>query len=105
MANITSENLNRINALMAEITDLLRSSAARPPTPAERLGYKVGDVFRVHYKENPVGRAFSQGAIVELYHDDATDCPKFRLLRGTCSFDSAGGKPGAFEYLDHMVKL
>lgn len=45
------------------------------PTPAEKLGYKEGDTFRV---TDPVGTIFCKGDIVTLIEDDGSPCPRFQ---------------------------
>lgn len=54
--------------------------------------YKVGDKFLVAEVE---GSTFSQGSIVELYLNDGTSCPVFRLVTGECEYDNCNGKSGA----------
>ena len=64
-------------------------------TPAQRAGWKVGDRGVVMQPT----RCFSDGAIVELFKDDGTSEPLFKLIAGACEFRHAGREPGAFEAL------
>tara|TARA_Y100001973_G_scaffold2399_1_gene3578 strand:+ start:4472 stop:5512 length:1041 start_codon:yes stop_codon:yes gene_type:complete len=50
-------------------------------TPAEQLGYKVGDHFII-----TAGTTFQTGSVVELIEDDGSDNPRFRLVSGSGIF-------------------
>jgi len=63
-------------------------------TPCEKLGYKVGQRFIA--KGAP---QFADGSIVELYRDDGTDLPCWKLIEGKCSFLNAGGYAGAYDFI------
>lgn len=68
-------------------------------TPCEKLGYKVGDRFVVQGS-----KTFDDGSIIELYYDDGTNCPCFKLVAGHTSFRCYGESlPGASTFL-HNVK-
>lgn len=69
-------------------------------TPCEERGYKVGDRF--------VDRgsiSFTDGSIVELYRDDETISPLFKLIRGDTSYCKAGGELGAYTNLRFVKKI
>jgi hypothetical protein len=55
-------------------------------TPAEKLGYKIGDYFTTE-----ASLSFTDGSIVRLYIDDGTDLPMFELITG-----KVRGEEGAF---------
>jgi len=61
-------------------------------TPCEKLGYKVGQRFIAKGAPH-----FADGSIVELYRDDGTGLPCWKLIEGKCSFLNAGGNAGAFD--------
>lgn len=69
-------------------------------TPCEVLEYKIGDRFEAI--ESP---SFSKGSIVELFRDDGTDCPLFKLILGDCRFDCCDGEAGAYAKLDRLKKI
>lgn len=72
-------------------------------TPCQERGYQVGDVFEILG-----GSIFTRGSIVELYHDDESMCPLFKVLRGECSnanWKYAGGEPGAYITLDLVNRI
>lgn len=54
-------------------------------TPAQRLGYKVGDKFKVVKKGN---HFFSEGSLIELIKDDGSSAPKFKLIEGECGYSN-----------------
>jgi len=75
-------------------------------TPAEELGYKVGDRFRIN--EGAGANAdngckcsvFTDGAIVELDKDDGTRLPYFTVVEGFTRFGD-----GAYEDLAFLEKI
>lgn len=71
-------------------------------TPCEESGYKVGDKFEViNTKEY-----FSLGSIVELYEDDRTVFPLFKLISGNCELNLLpDGCAGAYAKLSSMNKI
>lgn len=73
------------------------ATTTRPLTPAEKLGYKVGDKFIVE----AAGATFKQHSIVIFYRDDGSSCPLFKG-EGT-HFDCADGERGAYVSL-HKLK-
>jgi len=75
-------------------------------TPCEKLGYKVGDRFVVNECVEWGGLfIFSEGSVVELFEDDGTNAPKFKLINGECGFNNADGEPGAYDGLDNVTKI
>ena len=72
-------------------------------TPAEAVGWKVGDRGVVRYVEPDPDAAFSEGAIVELYQDDNSTCPKFKLVDGECYYHHCGEVAGTFEDLENVI--
>ena len=71
-------------------------------TPCEELGYKVGDRFKVVSNKSGV---FSIGSLVELYEDDDSRCPLFKLVEGYCEFNNADSCPGAYTAITNMEKI
>lgn len=48
-------------------------------TPAQQLGYKVGDKFKVVSTEGTVLGFYEIGQTVVLQLDDGSDCPMFKI--------------------------
>lgn len=69
-------------------------------TPCERLGYKIGDVFKA-LSDDP----FSEGSLISLYKDDGSADPLFKLLKGSCYYDHAEGGPGAYINLERIEPI
>lgn len=69
-------------------------------TPCEKLGYKVGDRF-----EAGEYSLFSDGSIVELFRDDGTESPLWRLVAGRCPFRNSDGEAGAFDSVHFFTKI
>lgn len=69
-------------------------------TPAEKLGYKVGDKFKV--LEDSM---FTKDSIVSLYRDDGTNLPLFLCVEGYTEYTSCDGMPGAFEELKNVRRI
>ena len=63
--------------------------------------YKVGDVFEVVEDT----KAFSKGSIVELFLDDETEMPLFKLLNGYTNYDKCNGSAGAYAWWGWMKPL
>ena len=61
-------------------------------TPAQRAGWKVGD--RGVALDDAT--TFSPGSIIELFHDDGSTGPRFKLISGDCGFNLADGEAGAY---------
>lgn len=75
-------------------------------TPAQQAGWKVGD--RGVVNEDSFDNAFSKGSLVQLYRDNGSRLPLFKLIKGSSSYDHADGQPGAFLFLykvDRVEKL
>ena len=71
-------------------------------TPCEELGYKAGDLFEVVGSD---AGTFSPGSKIELYRDDATDAPLFKLITGECNFKLVDEEYGAYITLDFIKPL
>lgn len=67
-------------------------------TPCEELGYKVGDRFEVLTGSE----AFTAESIVELFRDDGSPAPLFKLVSGECDFKNCNREKGAYESLDSV---
>lgn len=67
-----------------------------PQTPCEKLGYKVGDQFRVKARDC----GFEAGQLVSLYTDDRTSIPLFSGENHT--FRCCHGNPGAYLALTNV---
>ena len=68
-------------------------------TPCEKMGYKVGDKFKVLSSVE----GFTEGQEIELYEDDGTDMP---LFSGENNYHNhAGGNPGAYFPLSEVEKI
>lgn len=71
-------------------------------TPCELKGYKVGDRFEV--VNDPIG-IFTNGSIIELYRDDRSPSPLFKLIKGSCMYNLCAGHDGAYLNLDKVKKI
>ena len=68
-------------------------------TPCEKMGYKVGDKFKVLASVE----GFIEGQEIELYEDDGTDMP---LFSGENFYHThVGGSPGAYFLLSEVEKI
>src|SRR5690554_671187 len=69
-------------------------------TPCEKMGYKVGDKFKVLSSVE----GFTEGQEIELYEDDGTDMP---LFSGENIYynHAAGCNPGAYFLLSDVEKI
>lgn len=67
-------------------------------TPAQKLGYKVGDKFVMNAE-----CTFKKGSIITLYEDDGSANPLFSSDRAATMFNCAGGQPGAFTSLSKIT--
>ena len=67
-------------------------------TPCEKKGWKVGDRFIV--PDDDTSR-FTPGSEVELFMDDGSSCPLFKLISGGGGFPFAGGFCGHI----HLVHI
>lgn len=71
-------------------------------TLCKKLGYKEGDRFEVvggSYYE------FSKGSIVELYEDDGSANPLFKLIQGSCEYNHVEDGPVAYTDLSDLKKI
>lgn len=76
---------------------------ARLRTPAEQLGYKVGDKFVIL---DCGTSTLTAGRIISLYDDDGTDCLLFKIEDGLgCEYDFCDGLPGQHVNLNHVRPL
>ena len=48
-----------------------------------RFGFKLGDRFEATNEGNLDDITYSNGSIVELYDDDLSDVPRFKLIEGS----------------------
>lgn len=71
-------------------------------TPCEQKGYKVGDRFEVI---DGIGGIFDNGSVIELYRDDGSTSPLFKLISGYCGYYHCDGKSGAYLFLDKVKKI
>jgi len=69
---LISENGTRRSTLSAYEAQNKLSQPAKNMTPSEKLGYKIGDLFRVVNSGN-----FSTGEIIRFGKDDGSICPRF----------------------------
>jgi hypothetical protein len=96
----------KIDSIIKELTALkIELDVVQCSTPCTDQGYTVGDVFIIENNYGGSGDAFGQGSIVELYEDDGTTCPKFKLLKGTCRWNNADGESGAFTSMRNVRKI
>lgn len=57
--------------------ELAPKAPAKPQTPAEKLGYALGDRFLLDRKVGGTNGTFRAGDIITLHRDDRTDAPNF----------------------------
>jgi hypothetical protein len=69
---LISENGTRRSTFSAYEAQNKLSQPAKNMTPSEKLGYKIGDLFRVVNSGN-----FSTGEIIRFEKDDGSICPRF----------------------------
>lgn len=69
---LISENGTRRSTFSAYEAQNKLSQSAENMTPSEKLGYKIGDLFRVVSSGN-----FSTGEIIRFEKDDGSICPRF----------------------------
>lgn len=69
-------------------------------TPCEALGYKVGDKFEVNGSS-----MFSNGSVAELYDDDGTSIPLFKLVTGKSLRTLCDGVKGGYADLEYVKKI
>lgn len=75
-------------------------------TPCEKAGWKVGDLGVVVSAFD--SRLFKRGALLELAHDDGTDCPAWRPLFGIADendLDIGYGRGSAYTFFSSVLKI
>ena len=68
-------------------------------TPCEKLGYKVGDKFKV---VNGAGTHYAVGSFLTLIHDDGSSCPRFN---GVHSIFESGDSFFPLDFVEKVAKL
>lgn len=69
--------------------------------PCAEVVYEVGDKFEVVTED-----CFSKGSIVELFEDDGSMIPFFKLISGSCKHNNLpDDTAGAYEHLYYMKKI
>lgn len=68
-------------------------------TPCERLGYKVGDKFKV---VDGTGVHFAVGSFITLIHDDGSSCPRFN---GVHAIFESGDSFFPLDFVEKVAKL
>jgi len=91
---------NKIDRIIKELQEL-KTPEPVPQTPCEEQGYAIGDIFIVE----EFAHTFTRGSVIELYQDDDSSCPLFKLLKGSCPFTCADDKAGAYISLFKLRKI
>lgn len=68
-------------------------------TPCEKLGYKVGDKFKV---VDGTGVHYAVGSFITLIHDDGSSCPRFN---GVHSIFGSGDSFFPLDFVEKVAKL
>ena len=68
-------------------------------TPCEKLGYKVGDKFKV---VDGTGVHYAVGSFITLIHDDGSSCPRFN---GVHSIFESGDSFFPLYFVEKVAKL
>lgn len=68
-------------------------------TPCERLGYKVGDKFKV---VDGTGVHYAVGRFITLIHDDGSSCPRFN---GVHAIFESGDSFFPLDFVEKVAKL
>lgn len=68
-------------------------------TPCEKLGYKVGDKFKV---VDGTGVHYAVGSFITLIHDDGSSCPRFN---GVHSIFESGDSFFPLDFVEKVAKL
>ena len=68
-------------------------------TPCERLGYKVGDEFKV---VDGTGVHYAVGSFITLIHDDGSSCPRFN---GVHAIFESGDSFFPLDFVEKVAKL
>lgn len=53
-------------------------------TPAQELGFQIGDLFRYDTKGEVNDPQFSDGSVIRFCRDDGSSMPEFELVTGSC---------------------
>lgn len=94
LCGFVSENLTEITEQDLD-NHLAGLQPVKDMTPCEKLGYKVGDKFEVVESED-YDSVFLNGSIIELYNDDKSDRPLFKLVKGDCCYQHCDGEDGGY---------
>ena len=68
-------------------------------TPCEKLGYKVGDKFKV---VDGTGAHYAVGSFITLIHDDGSSCPRFN---GVHAIYESGDSFFPLDFVEKVAKL
>lgn len=68
-------------------------------TPCEKLGYKVGDKFKV---VDGTGVHYAVGSFITLIHDDGSSCPRFN---GVHAIFESGDSYFPLDFVEKVAKL
>ena len=68
-------------------------------TPCEKLGYKVGDKFKV---VGGTGVSYAVGSFITLIHDDGSSCPRFN---GVNAIFESGDSFFPLDFVEKVAKL
>lgn len=90
----------KIDKIIKELT-VLKEEITPRVTPCTTKGYALGDIFIVE-EDTP---CFIKDSIVELYVDDGTNMPKFKLLKGKCAYRNCDGEYGGYDQLNKVRKI
>lgn len=71
-------------------------------TPFQEAGYKPTDKFRV---TRGVPGSDGDGAIVQLYLDDGSECPLFKILDGSSVYHLCDGMRGRYFSIHSLEKI
>jgi len=96
----TKEHLRDILGLSHDNTEGIQETNEKPLTPAQQAGWNVGDVGVVEKSSTIKG-----GSLVELYEDDGSDVPLWKVIKGHSHYNKAGGSMGAYLWLDRVTKI
>jgi len=69
-------------------------------TPFEKKGWDKDQLFEV-----VIPTTFTKGSIVQLYRDDRSSSPMFKLIEGVCYYTLAGELQGAYLGLDRIKPI
>ena len=72
---------------------------SKQKTPCEKLGYKVGDKFKV---VDGTGVHYAVGSFITLIHDDGSSCPRFN---GVHAIFESGDSFFPLDFVEKVAKL